>query len=128
MSGAALEELTEGARAVRDVEDLSTGSIRLGVTPSVAAYLVGPLLQRFRMRYPGVFLAIRVSAQEEIEPSLRDDELDLGIGFGDLPAEDIEVTLLHDERPSVIMAAEHVRARKGARRRRRTCEHADGAS
>ena len=103
----ALEELEEGARAVRDVEDLSAGSIRLGVTPSVAAYLIGPLLQRFRARYPGIFLGIRVSAQEEIEPGLRYDRLDLGIGFGDLPAEDIELTMLHDERPSLIMAAAH---------------------
>lgn len=105
----ALEELEEGARAVRDVEDLSTGSIRLGVTPSVAAYLIGPLLRRFRARYPGIFLAIRVSAQEDIEAALRDDELDLGIGFGDMPTEDIEITPLHDERPRVIMAAEPVR-------------------
>ena len=110
----ALEALEEGARAVRDMKDLSTGSIRVGVTPSVAAYLIGPLLQRFRTRYPGIFLAIRVSAQEEIEPALRDDELDLGIGFGDLPAEDIEVTPLHDERPSVIVAAERVRRRKAS--------------
>ncbi len=37
----ALEELEEATRAVRDVEDLSTGSLRLGVTPSVAlAYAV----------------------------------------------------------------------------------------
>ena len=43
-----LEELDEAARAVRDVEDLSTGSLRLGVTPTVASYLIGPLVQRFR--------------------------------------------------------------------------------
>lgn len=104
----ALGALEEGARAVRDVEDLSTGSIRLGVTPSVAAYLIGPLLRSFRARYPGISLAITVSAQEQIEPALREDELDVGIGFGDLPADDIETTPLHDERPSVIMAADRV--------------------
>ena len=60
------------------------------MTPSVAAYLIGPLLRRFRARYPGISLVINVSAQEQIEPALRDDELDLGIGFGDLPAEDID--------------------------------------
>src|ERR1700733_13182860 len=36
----ALEELEEGSRAVRDVEDLSTGSLRLGMTLSATAYLV----------------------------------------------------------------------------------------
>jgi len=63
-----LEELDEAARAVRDVEDLSTGSLRLGVTPTVASYLIGPLVQRFRSSYPGISLSIRVaSQQEEIE-------------------------------------------------------------
>jgi LysR family cyn operon transcriptional activator len=102
----ALSELDEGARAIRDVEDLSVGSLRLGITPSVAAYLIGPLSQRFRASYPNITLSIRVSAQEEIEPSLIDDELDLGIGFGDLPSEDIEAIPLHMERLALIVSAD----------------------
>ncbi|MEI9886585.1 MAG: LysR substrate-binding domain-containing protein [Rhizomicrobium sp.] len=110
----ALNELDEGARAIRDVEDLSTGALRLGITPSVAAYLIGPLLQRFRARHPNITFSIRVSAQEEIEPALIDDTLDLGIGFGDLPSEDIEATPLHMERVALIMGAKHAPARKAA--------------
>ncbi|MFC0400384.1 transcriptional regulator CynR [Paraburkholderia rhizosphaerae] len=107
------EELDEAARAVKDVEDLSIGSLRLGVTPTVANYLIGPLVQRFRSRYPGISLSVRVaSQQEEIEPALRDDELDLGIGFGDMPVEDIEVTPLHKERLALIAGAGRWPARK----------------
>ena len=73
----ALNELDEGARAVRDVEDLSVGSVRLGITNAVAVYLIRPLSQRFRARYPSITLSIRVLAQEEIEPMLINDELDL---------------------------------------------------
>jgi LysR family cyn operon transcriptional activator len=110
-----LEQLDEAARAVRDVEDLSTGSLRLGITPSVAAYLIGPLLRRFRSSYPGIALSIRVAAQEEeIEPALRNDELDLGIGFGDLPAEDIEATPLHKERLALLVAKGHPLTGKSA--------------
>jgi LysR family transcriptional regulator, cyn operon transcriptional activator len=106
-----LDQLDEAARAVRDVEDLTTGALRLGVTPSVASYLVGPLVQRFRSDYPGIAFSVRVAAQEEeIEPALRQDELDLGIGFGDLPAEDIESIPLHKERLALIVAATHPRA------------------
>ncbi len=103
----ALSELDEGARAIRDVEDLSAGSLRLGITPSVAAYLIAPLAQRFRVSYPNITLSIRVSAQELIEPALLADDLDLGIGFGDLPAEDIEVFPLHEERLALIVSTEH---------------------
>jgi DNA-binding transcriptional LysR family regulator len=49
--------------------------------------LIGPPSQRFRARYPNITLSIRVAAQEEeIEPALIDDELDLGIGFGNAGA------------------------------------------
>lgn len=107
------EELDEAARAVRDVEDLSIGSLRLGVTPTVANYLIGPLVQRFRTRYPGISLSIRVaSQQEEIEPALRGDELDVGIGFGDMPVEDIEATPLHNERLALVVGAGRRPARK----------------
>jgi LysR family cyn operon transcriptional activator len=108
----ALSELEEGARAIRDVEDLSTGSLRLGVTPSVAAYLIAPLSQRFWARYPGITLSISVSAQEEMEPALMQDALDLGIGFGDLPSDDIEATPLHVERVGLIVSAKRPRTRK----------------
>jgi LysR family transcriptional regulator, cyn operon transcriptional activator len=111
-AGRAMEELEQASRAVRDVEDLSTGLLRLGVTLSVATYLIGPLLQCFRKRYPGIVLTIRVLPQESIEPLLRDDELDLGIGFGDLPSEDIEATLLHNERPTLIVGKHHTKMRK----------------
>lgn len=63
-------------------------------------------MQRFRASFPGIALAVRVSAQEEIEPALRDDALDLGIGFGDPPAEDIEAIPLHNERPALIVRAD----------------------
>lgn len=109
----ALEELEEGRRAVRDVEDLSTGSLRLGATLSASAYMTGPLLQRFRARYPGVALTVRVAPQEEIEPALRGDQLDLAIGFGDIQAEDIEATHLHDERLALIAASDQDAARRG---------------
>lgn len=40
----ALQDLTAGQRAVHDVHDLSRGSLRLAITPTFTAYLVGPLV------------------------------------------------------------------------------------
>ncbi len=110
--GRALHELDEGARAIRDVEDLSTGSLRLGITPSIGSYLIGPLSQRFWTRYPGITLSIRVTAQEQIEPLLLDDDLDLGIGFGDIVDEHIEVIPLRLERVALLVSSERAAAFK----------------
>lgn len=108
----ALNELEEGARAIRDVEDLSAGSLRLGITPTVAAHLIGPVSQRFRASYPNISLYIFVSSHEEMEPALIDDKLDLGIGFGDLPSDDIEGIPLHMERLALVVSAKRSSVRK----------------
>src|SRR5215468_8792414 len=59
----ALSELEEGNRAIRDVEDLSAGSLRLGITPTVAAYLIGPVSRRLRASYPKIKRSILVWPQ-----------------------------------------------------------------
>lgn len=107
-----MADLDEAARAVRDVEDLSTGSLRVGVTTSVASYLIGPLLMRFRSKYPGIAFSIRVVSQEEMQPELQHDRLDIGIGFGDLPVDDIETLPLHTERLALIVGEERWSSRK----------------
>ncbi len=65
-------------------------------------------------KYPNITLSILVSSHEEFEPALIDDKLDLGIGFGDLPSDDIEVIPLHEERLALIVNAKRPAARKAA--------------
>jgi LysR family cyn operon transcriptional activator len=59
----ALDELEVGGRAIRDVQDLSSGALRLGFTPLFAIYLLGPLIRRYRDRFPGIVLTITEMAQ-----------------------------------------------------------------
>jgi LysR family transcriptional regulator, cyn operon transcriptional activator len=103
----ALGELEAGERAVRDVADLSTGTLRIGVTPSFSAYLVAPLIRRFHERYPGILLSVVEIAQEEMEPALGVDALDLGIAFSEVAAPDIEWLPLHEERLALLVGPAH---------------------
>ncbi|MEU6763773.1 transcriptional regulator CynR [Streptomyces sp. NPDC046853] len=77
----ALREITAAERAVQDVADLSRGQLRLGVTPTFTAYLVGPLMGALHARHPGLGLSVREATQERIGAALIADELDAGIGF-----------------------------------------------
>jgi LysR family cyn operon transcriptional activator len=103
----ALDELEVGRRAIRDVQDLSSGSLRLGFTPLFAIYLLGPLIRRYRDRFPGIVLTITEMAQEEMEVALSADALDLGLAFSDVLAEDIEWLPLHTEKLSLIVGQGH---------------------
>lgn len=77
----ALREMAAGERAVHDVTDLSRGHLRLAVTPTFTAYLVGPLAAEFHSRHPGITTTVLELSQEGIEARLLTDELDLGIAF-----------------------------------------------
>ncbi|MFJ4188424.1 transcriptional regulator CynR [Kitasatospora sp. NPDC089509] len=77
----ALRELASAERAVQDVQDLSRGHLRLGVTPTFTAYLIGPLTAELHRRHPGVGLTLTELPQERIEAALLADDLDLGIAF-----------------------------------------------
>jgi len=103
----ALDELEVGGRAIRDVQDLSSGALRLGFTPLFATYLLGPLIRRYRDRFPGIVLTITEMAQEEMELALGADALDLGLAFSDVLAEDVEWLPLHTEKMSLIVGQGH---------------------
>jgi LysR family cyn operon transcriptional activator len=96
----ALDELEVGGRAIRDVQDLSSGTLRLGFTPSFAIYLLAPLIRRYRDRFPGIVLTVTEMAQEEMERAVSADALDVGLAFTDVLAQDVEWLPLHKERLS----------------------------
>jgi LysR family cyn operon transcriptional activator len=96
----ALDELEVGGRAIRDVQDLSSGALRLGFTPA-------PLIRRYRDRYPGIVLTVTEMTQEEMELALAADALDVGLAFSEVVAEYIEWLPLHTERLSLIVGQEH---------------------
>lgn len=110
----ALSEVEAAGRAARDVEDLTSGLLRIGVTPSFSAYLVAPLIRRFHGSYPGIRLHLVDMAQDEMEAALGDDALDLGLAYSEVHAEDVEWRPLHAERLALIAGEAHSVARTGA--------------
>ncbi|MDD9380971.1 transcriptional regulator CynR [Streptomyces sp. ZAF1911] len=101
----ALRDLAAAERAVHDVADLSRGHLRLAVTPTFTAYLVGPLAAELHARHPGITLDVKDMAQDRIEAGLLADELDLGIAFDGPHLPGITATPLYAETLSLVTAA-----------------------
>ena len=68
-----LVELEAGKRALHDVKDLSRGTLRLAMTPTFMAYLVGPLMRDYMALYPNIHLEIFELSMADIETGLADD-------------------------------------------------------
>jgi LysR family cyn operon transcriptional activator len=103
----ALRDLEAAERAVHDVRDLSRGNLRIAVTPTFTAYLIGPLIQQFRAAYPGIRVTVLETNQDRIEADLLADRLDLGIGFAGGHAAGIEVRTLFTETLSLVVGSGH---------------------
>ncbi|NWB53988.1 transcriptional regulator CynR [Pseudomonas sp. F8002] len=103
----ALQDLQAGTRAMHDVQDLSRGSLRLAMTPTFTAYLIGPLLARFNGLYPGITVSVEELTQDRMEAALTEDLLDIGIGFTGEHLPDIECEGVFVEALSVVVSAGH---------------------
>ena len=102
-----LVELEAGKRALHDVKDLSRGSLRLAMTPTFMAYLVGPLVRDYVARYPGIHLEIFELSMDDIEAGLADDSLDIAIAFTPVRNPEIECIPAFVETLGVMVGREH---------------------
>ncbi len=99
--------LEEGKRAIHDVADLRRGLLRIAVTPTFTSWLIGPLLAAFHQHYPDITVSVREMPQERIEEGLNAGELDAGIGFEGVYAQEIEAQTLLTEKLVLVVGAGH---------------------
>ncbi|MET8571067.1 transcriptional regulator CynR [Streptomyces sp. NPDC004783] len=102
----ALRDLAAGERALQDVQDLTRGHLRLAVTPSFTAYLVGPLAAELHERHPGITLTLREMPQDSIESALLGDDIDVGIAFAGAHQQGIDAVGLYTETLGLVVRAE----------------------
>jgi LysR family transcriptional regulator, cyn operon transcriptional activator len=119
----ALQDLDAGKRAIHDARDLKRGSLRLAMTPTFTAYLIGPLIEKYTSRYPAITLSIREMPQAQMETLLSKDELDLGIAFESTQSPDIETMVLFVEVLELVVGKSHPHARKRVALRLRDFEN-----
>lgn len=103
----ALQDLEAGTRAIHDVATLERGNLRLAMTPTFTAYLVGPVIDAFYRQYPGVSVSIHEMTQDRIEALLAEDRLDVGIAFSQAQSVDIVAEELFTESLNMMVGAEH---------------------
>jgi LysR family cyn operon transcriptional activator len=102
-----LVELEAGKRALHDVKDLSRGTLRLAMTPTFMAYLVGPLVRDYVARFPNIHLQIFELSMDDIEAGLVEDSLDIAIAFTQVRNADIESIPAFTETLGVMVGRDH---------------------
>ncbi|HET6708260.1 LysR family transcriptional regulator [Amycolatopsis sp.] len=74
---------TETARlAIRELDELDRGRVRLGAPPSLCTGLLPAMLAAFRRRYPGIQLELHESGSGDLRQRLAEGALDLALLAG----------------------------------------------
>ena len=100
-----LERAQSVLNAVRDLSDfahhhnqLLTGTLRLGVIPSIAPYILPPLLPKLRDRYADLDLRIRETLTETLVDELADGQLDVLLLALPIEHPEVETLALFEDR------------------------------
>lgn len=98
-----VEEMKEAARRSRKPE---AGTVRLGIFPTLAPYLLPHVVPRVRQRFPQLELLLVEEKTETILRQLREGRLDAGVLALPLHDDQLHVEFLFEE-PFVLAVPEH---------------------
>ncbi|MFH5831952.1 transcriptional regulator CynR [Halalkalibaculum sp. DA384] len=102
-----VNEVDEAKRAIDELEQLYRGTLRIGVVQTVNAYLIPRVVSSFSTRYPNVTLKVHELSAPEIENTLYEHELDLGISFKPTEYPDLTFDDLFEEELLLIVNGQH---------------------
>ena len=74
-----IAETETAYRAIRELDELGRGRVRLGATPSLCTGLLPAMLAAFRRDYPGIELVLHESGSRDLQTALSEGGLDLAM-------------------------------------------------
>ncbi len=77
-----LAETETAQRAIRELDELGRGRVRLGAPPSLCTGLLPAMLAAFRRHYPGIQLELHESGSGDLRQRLAEGALDLALLAG----------------------------------------------
>jgi LysR family cyn operon transcriptional activator len=114
-----LHELEQAQVALLELDGLERGTLHVGAVQTLNTYLIPPIIARFAMAHPGVFLSVEELAASQIEQGLLRGRLDLGLSFAPPATDEIGSEPLFEEELVLIVSSRH---RLAGRRRLRLKE------
>lgn len=71
--------LAAGRQAIAELDELKRGSLVVGASTTPGTYVLPARIAKFRERYPGITVALRIGNSRAVEERVRDGEVDLAV-------------------------------------------------
>lgn len=107
-------ELEQAQAAIGELNGLERGRLTIGSLLTCMNYLLPPALVRFKALYPNIKLSVHGLRTEEIERSILENKLDLGLTFLPNGNDELEEISLYTEELALAVPKGHPLAIKSA--------------
>jgi DNA-binding transcriptional LysR family regulator len=89
-----LAETETAYRAIRELDELGRGRVRLGATPSLCTGLLPTMLATFCREYPGIEVVLREGGSRDLQTELSEGALDLAMIVDSRVQDDSRLSML----------------------------------
>lgn len=100
-------ELRNAEMAVREINALKRGTVRLGVGPTTLTYRMPPILRDYIRRFPQIELIVLAGSTEFLLDELKSQHLDLAIVISTAPLAGFHMTPLGREELVIVLNSKH---------------------
>src|SRR5215469_225607 len=107
-----LRDLKNAEMAIREINSLRRGTVRLGVGPTTLIYRLPHVLRDYKRRFPDIDLIVLAGTTEFLLEALRTQHLDLAIIMKTAPQPGLTTTPLGSEELVLVLNREHPLARQ----------------
>jgi LysR family transcriptional activator of glutamate synthase operon len=107
-----LRDIKNAEMAIREINSLRRGTVRLGVGPTTLIYRLPHVLRDYKLRFPDIDLIVLAGTTEFLLEALRTQHLDLAIIMKTAPQPGLTITPLGSEELVLVLNREHPLARQ----------------
>ena len=107
-----LRDLKNAEMAIREINLMRRGTVRLGVGPTTLIYRLPHVLRDYKRRFPDIDLIVLAGTTEFLLEALRSQHLDLAVVMRTVPQPGLTTTPLGSEELVLVLNREHPLARQ----------------
>ncbi len=107
-----LDELAEAEREARETHQVTRGQVSVGVLPTIAPYLLPPIIGDFTARFPGVQVVIHEDTTATLASLVASYEVDIAVASLPLRDPGFEIVPLFTEELLLAVPPDHPLAHK----------------
>jgi DNA-binding transcriptional LysR family regulator len=103
----------DAERAIEEYRGLKRGRLAIGASMTIGGYLLPPVMAEFHRRFPQIELQWEIANTRQIQRSLLEGSVELGLTEGPLEADELEARVFLQDELVAIAPAGHPLLKKG---------------